>query len=78
MLDTSKNTEKKDSLENLSEWKEKVMSKEGVVPANLREQIFLSNRKIEELDKADIPSLVPKEEQTPNVKKRKKKNLIFL
>ena len=53
VLDTSKNTEKKDSLENLSEWKEKVMSKK--VPTNLREQIFLSNRKIEDLDKADIP-----------------------
>ena len=77
VLDTSKNTEKKDSLENLSEWKEKVMSKEGVVPANLREQIFLSNRKIEELDKADIPSLVPKEEQTPNVEKKKKEKSNF-
>ena len=77
MLNTPKKIEEKNFLENVSDWKEKVTNKEGAVPANLREQIFLSNRKIEELDKADIPALVPKEEQTLKVEKKKKEKSNF-
>ena len=57
---------------------EKVTNKEGVVPANLREKIFLSNRKIEELDKADIPSLIPKEKSPSDVKKKEKSLILSL
>ncbi len=74
VLNAPKPPEEKESLERISEWKEKVTNKEGVVPANLREQIFLSNRKVEELDRADIPALVSKEAQTPAVKKKEKSN----
>ena len=77
VLNTPKKIEEKNFLENVSDWKEKVTNKEGAVPANLREQIFLSNRKIEELDKADIPALVPKEEQTLKVEKKKKEKSNF-
>ena len=79
VLDTTQSKEETESLENISEWKEKITNKKGVVPANLREQIFLSNRKVTELDKADIPSLIPKGTQTINLdKKIKEKSNFFV